>query len=140
MDFTKFALALGQLAVFMIFITAVIEVIKGISAKGVWGIIKELAKTLAKNTPLSEPTLKTLNFVVALVYLRAFDYGVMLSLLNVDLSGLGRFAWWLDYIATASVVYMGADWAYQQFAALKAKAKAAANGTNGNGARPASST
>jgi hypothetical protein len=128
MDFTKFALALGQLAVFMIFITAVIEVIKGISTKGIWGIIKELAKTLIKNTPLSPETLKTLNFVVALVYLRVFNYGVMLSLLGVDLEKLGAFAWWLDYIATASVVYMGADWAYQQFAALKAKANGIRNG------------
>ena len=118
----NFFLQAVQLMVFMVFITAVIEVIKGISAKGVWGIAKELFFGLYRNTKLSEGTLKALNFVIALIYLRVFNYGVMVNLLGLHLNG-NAWAWWLDYIATASLCYMGADWVFQKIAAVKAKAK-----------------
>jgi len=116
-----------QLMVFMIFITAVIEVIKGISAKGVVGVIKEIFFSLYKNTKLSEETLKTLNFLIALVYLKVFNYGVMVNLLGLHLNG-NVWAWWLDYIATASLCYMGADWVFQKIAAVRQKAKEGVDG------------
>lgn len=128
MDFKTFGLAVIQLLVFMMFVTAVIEVIKGISAKGLWGIISELFTSLVKNQKLSEHTLKTLNFAVALIFLRAFEYGAMARILAIDTGSLGPVAYWLDYIATASVIYMGADYLFSWYWKIKAKASAVADG------------
>jgi hypothetical protein len=122
MDFTKFAISALQLVVFMMFVTAVIEVIKGISAKGIWGIIKELVLTIIKNQKLSEETIKTMNFIIALVFLRSFEYGAMAKLLDIDTLKFGAFAYWLDYIATASVIYMGADYLFSWYWKIKNKA------------------
>jgi hypothetical protein len=129
MDFGKFAIAALQLMVFMMFVTAVIEVIKGVSAKGLVGIVKEVVKGLFKNQKLSEETIKTLNFVVALIFLRAFEYGAMSRLLNIDTVTLGPFAYWLDYIATASVIYMGADYIFSWYWKIKNKADEVAGKT-----------
>jgi|SRR3990170_8149295 len=128
MDFTQFGLSAIQLVVFMMFVTAVIEVIKGISAKGVFGIVKELAFTLIKNQPLSPETIRTLNFIIALVFLRSFEYGAMARLLGIDTMRFGPFAYWLDYIATASVIYMGADYLFSWYYKIKAKADEVAGG------------
>jgi hypothetical protein len=122
MDFTKFAVSALQLVVFMMFVTAVIEVIKGISAKGIWGIIKELVLTIIKNQKLSEETIKTMNFIIALVFLRSFEYGAMAKLLDIDTLKFGVFAYWLDYIATASVIYMGSDYLFSWYWKIKNKA------------------
>lgn len=123
MDFTQFALSALQLMVFMMFVTAVIEVIKGISAKGVWGIFREIVVSLVKNTELSVETIKTLNFVIALTFLRAFEYGAMARLLGIDTAAFGAFAYWLDYVATASVIYMGADYLFSWYWKIKARAE-----------------
>lgn len=122
MDFTKFAISALQLVVIMMFVTAVIEVIKGISAKGIWGIIKELTLTITKNQNLSEETIKAMNFIIALVILRAYEYGAMARLLDIDTIKFGAFAYWLDYIATASVIYMGADYLFSWYWKIKNKA------------------
>jgi hypothetical protein len=122
MDFTKFALSALQLMVFMMFVTAVIEVIKGISAKGLFGILKETSFALFKNQELSEATIKALNFTIALVFLRAYEYGAMARLLGIDTSSFGAFAYWLDYIATASVIYMGADYIFSWYRKIKDRA------------------
>jgi hypothetical protein len=122
MDLTKFVLSAVQLMVFMMFVTAVIEVIKGVSAKGIWGILKEITLTLIKNQKLSEETIKTLNFVIALVFLRSYEYGAMARLLGIDTTSFGSFAYWLDYIATASVIYMGADYLFSWYWKIKNKA------------------
>lgn len=128
MDFTQFGLSAIQLVVFMMFVTAVIEVIKGISAKGVFGIVKELAFTLIKNQPLSPETIRTLNFIIALIFLRSFEYGAMARLLGIDTMTFGPFAYWLDYIATASVIYMGADYLFSWYWKIKARANEVAEG------------
>lgn len=112
--------ALVKLAMFMVFITAIIEVIKGIALKGLWGLVKELILSLWQNHPLSANSIKVLNFLVALVYAKVFDYGVMSNIMQIDLSK-NHFASFLDYIGTASLVYMGAGWVFDQFAAVKAR-------------------
>lgn len=120
MDPNSSSAALIKLAVFMVFITAIIEVLKGIAVKGLWGLIKELVLSLWKNHPLSADSIKVLNFLVALLYAKIFDYGVMSNIMQIDLSKNG-FASLLDYIGTASLVYMGAGWVFDQFAAVKAR-------------------
>jgi len=122
----NFFIQVIQLMVFMVFLTAIVEVVKGISAKGLLGIIKELFFALYKNTNLTEETMKTLNFVIALVYLKVFNYGVMQNLLALKIET--NLAWWLDYIATASLCYMGADWVFQKIKAVRDKAKAGVDG------------
>lgn len=124
----SFTVELLKLGLFAIFITAVIEVIKGISAKGLWGLIKEIVTSLWKQQPLSAEAVKVLNFAIALVYLRVFEYGVMMRLLKVQIDT--DFAWWLDYLATASLLYMGAEWAFMQWRKLKVNLT---NGTKANG-------
>ena len=109
-----------QLALFSVFIHAIIEVLKGVSTVGLWGIIKELWGSVTKNAPLSTPTITTMVFVLALVYCRVFDFGAMIGMLGVKVEETNMFAWWLDYIGTASVVYVGVDVFYAQIKKLRA--------------------
>jgi len=124
-DMTGFALSAIQILVLMMFVTAVIEVIKSVSAKGVWGILKEVVSTLWASEKLSEETIKTLNFVIALAFCRIFEYGAMVRLLGIDTAelGLGNMAYWTDYIATAAVIYMGADYLFSWYHKIKTKAE-----------------
>jgi hypothetical protein len=104
-----------QLALFSAFIHAVIEVVKAISGSGVLGIVKELSMSLIKNTGLSKDTIKTLVFALALLYCYGFDFGAMSDMLGVGIADDDNFAWFLDYIGTASVVFVGVEWFYQKF-------------------------
>ncbi len=66
-----------KLAIFAVFVTSIIEVVKGISAIGIKGIFVDLWKTLIRNTPMQTGSIQTLNFVIALLCCWAFDYGVI---------------------------------------------------------------
>lgn len=120
MDYQAMIVSVAKLAVFAIFITAIIEVIKSIAAKGLFTMIKELAIGLWSNSPLSPDSVKVLNFIIALIYCKVFSYGVMQEVLQLK---FGEFplAYFLDYIGTASVIFMGAGWAYDQIVAIKEK-------------------
>lgn len=120
MDYQNMFVALSKLAIFAIFITAIIEVIKSVAAKGLFTLIKELFVSLWKNSPLSIESVKILNFLIALLYCRIFNYGVMTNVLQLDFKE-NAFAFLLDYIGTASLVFMGASWFFDQFNAIKAK-------------------
>jgi hypothetical protein len=87
-----------------------IEVIKGISAVGLFGVFKELWNCLVHNKDMSATTPPVLNFVVAMLFCWAFDMSIMKQLFS---SMLGTrihepIASWLDYFGTASVMYVGA--------------------------------
>jgi len=120
MDYQAMIVSIAKLAVFAIFITAIIEVIKNVAAKGVFRLIWELVSTLWSNSPLSADSVKVLNFIIALMYCKVFQYGVMQEVLQLK---FGEFplAYFLDYIGTASLVYMGASWAYDQIMTIKEK-------------------
>jgi hypothetical protein len=123
MDFKDFGLAVLQLAVFMMFATAIIEVIKGVSAKGIWSLIKEFVLTITKGTAMSNETIKILNFIIALVMLRAFEFSALARILGIDTIKFGGFAYWLDYVATASVIYMGADYIFAWYKKIRGMAE-----------------
>lgn len=120
MDYQAIVVSVAKLAVFAVFITAIIEVIKNVAAKGLFTMVKELIVSLVKNSPLSPDSVKVLNFVISLVYCKVFEYGVMEDILQIQ---FGNFplANTLDYIGTSSLIYMGAGWAYDQFMAIKNK-------------------
>ena len=123
MDFSNLFLGLCKLAILMIFVTAIIEVIKGISAKGLWHLVSQIVGAIFFNKRLSDEALHTLNFVVGLIGLKLLNFTLLASLLSIDLDKLGPGARWFDYIASAAVVYMGADWVFQQFVKLRATAQ-----------------
>jgi len=120
MDYQQIIVSLAKLAVFAVFITAIIEVVKGVALKGVWSLIKELILSLGSNHPLSTESVKILTFLIALLYCKVFDYGVMTNVLQIVLEN-NKFGSFLDYIGTASLVYMGAGWAFDQFMAIQKK-------------------
>lgn len=114
-----------KLAIVMIFVTAMIQVVKGVSAVGFFRIFWEIARTLLKSKDhlgrkyeVSEETWKTLNFVIALVGLRLLNFTLLAQFLSLDLEHLGRGAAWFDYLGTAALVYMGADWVFKNFVTL----------------------
>lgn len=113
-------LQLAMLFVFSVFITAILEVIKGIALKGVWNMLKELWNCLIHNTPLTEASIKVLTFAIALLFCRVFNYGAMSKILQITIPD-NKFAGLLDYIGTSALIYMGSGWAFDQFAAVKAK-------------------
>lgn len=120
MDWQNLFVAIGKLAVFSVFITAIIEVIKTVAMRGLWTMIKELFVGLLKNSPLSSDSVKVLNFVIALFYCRVFQYGVMQEVLGLKFGDF-PLAYFLDYIGTSSVIFMGAGWAYDKFMEIKTK-------------------
>lgn len=120
MNFQDMFIALAQFSVFLVFITAIIEVIKNVAAQGVWNMVKELLVSLWKNSPLSPGSIKTLNFCIALLFAKVFNYGVMTRLLQLNFQGeMSSFAYFLDYLGTAALAFMGAGWAYDQFDAIR---------------------
>lgn len=122
MNFQDIFVALAQFSIFLVFITAIIEVIKNVAAQGVWSMVKELLVSLWKNSPLSPGSIKTLNFCIALLFAKVFNYGVMTRLLQLNFQGdMSSFAYLLDYIGTASLAFMGAGWVYDQFSAIQNK-------------------
>lgn len=120
MDYQGIIISIAKLAVFSIFITAIIEVIKGVAAKGLFVMLTELLRGLIKNTPLSPDSVKVLNFIIALVYCKVFQYGVMQEVLQLQFGDF-PLAYFLDYIGTASVIYMGAGWFYDKIMEIKNK-------------------
>ena len=120
MDYAVMGVALAKLFVFSIFITAIIEVIKAIAARGAWNLIWELFSSLWSNSPLSSESVKILNFLIALLYCKVFDYGVMTNILQLQFKE-NPFAYFLDYIGTASLVFMGAGWVFDQIATVRSK-------------------
>jgi hypothetical protein len=114
---------LFKLSILIIFVTAIIQVIKGISAVGFFRMIYEIIRTIlntkdkeGKTYPVSDETWKTLNFVIALIGLKLLNFTLLASFLGIDIQKqISEAASWFDYVATASVCYMGTDWFYKRF-------------------------
>jgi hypothetical protein len=114
---------LFKLSILVIFVTAIIQVIKGISTVGFFRMIYEIVRTMIKTKDkdgkpflVSDETWKTLNFVIALIGLRLLNFTLLSSLLGIDIQKqISQNAAWFDYIATASICYMGTDWFYKRF-------------------------
>lgn len=122
-QFIAFAQALAQVGMFSIFVLAIIEVIKDVSAKGVFRIFKEALGSLfgvkerstGEKIKMSTETIKTLNFVVSLYLCAVFKYGVMVKILQVEeATEPGSLAAITDYIGTSAIVYYGADKLYDK--------------------------
>ena len=107
-----FWIELLKLAIFSVFVSATLQVIKDIYRRFHVG-------------DLDSDTVKMLNFGLALAFCYVFDYGVMMRVIQGGVRLKGKIAPYMDYIATASLVYMGADWAFDKFAQMKAKMVAA---------------
>jgi hypothetical protein len=110
MDTKTLFTTLLELCIFIIFVTSLIEVVKSISAIGIWGLIKDLFSTLTNNKKMQSTSFPVLNFTIALLFCWAFDLTIMQKLLG-GLLGKVHNPWasWLDYLGTASIVYTGAD-------------------------------
>ncbi len=108
-----------KLGVFAIFVSSIIEVVKGISTKGFFGIFKDLFNTLVHNKPMCAETIQTINFTIALLCCYAFDYGVISKLIEPGQALRVGLAGWIDYIGTASLVYSGADALFKKFSSMK---------------------
>lgn len=104
-----------KLAIFAVFVTSIIEVIKGISAIGFRGIIKDLWNTLIHNTEMRPASIQSLNFAIALYCCWAFDYGVINKVVTAGVQARHGAAGWVDYIGTASLIYTGADALFKRF-------------------------
>lgn len=127
MDENNLLQAFVQLGMFSAFIHAIIEVLKGISAQGLWGIVKDLWATLFRDKNMEPGTMKTMVFVLAVVYCIAFDYDAMTKILGVDIAEESTVAWYLAYAGTSAVVYVGVEVFYGWIKKMK-------SGLNGNGA------
>jgi len=120
-----------KLGIFTVFVSSIIEVAKGVSVKGLWGIVKDLWSTIVHNKPICKDTIITMNFLIALICCWAFDYGVIknvINLLQIKATPHGQLAGWIDYIGTASLIYTGADAFFKKFASMRDSWTAASKG------------
>jgi len=125
MNWDKVFITVIQLAIFSIFITSIIEVVKGISGIGFLGLIKGLWNALIKNQDLSKDSFPVLNFIIALMCCWAFDIGIMKTL-SVSISGSflhQPWAGYIDYFGTASVTYLGSDQLFTRFLNVQKQAE-----------------
>lgn len=97
-----------SVAMFSAFIHAIIEVVKGVLLKP-GKFLRELFWSVFRGDPLSEETIKSLIFILALLYCRAFDFDAMTTILKVQIPDEATFRWFMAYVGTASVVYVGVD-------------------------------
>jgi hypothetical protein len=111
---------LAQLGLFSAFIHALVEVVKGISARGVFGIVKDVVLSFFRNETLTPEVIRSIVFALALFYCWGFDFGVMSRILGVEIPDSNALAWWLDYIGTSSVVYVGVEVFYGWVKKMKA--------------------
>jgi len=107
----NFGIEVAKLLLFAIFVSASLEVIK---------------ETYKRFSPggMHSQTCKILSFSLALLFCWAFDYGVMMRIVEAGVKARVGISGWLDYVATSSMIYMGADWIFAKFSASVEKAKA----------------
>ena len=116
---SKIWIELLKLGIFAVFVTSTLEVIKNVSAKGFWGIVRDVWGTLILNRPMCKESIQTFNFMIALLCCYAFDYGVVGNLIEPGKAARADLSGWIDYIGTASLVYAGADTLFKKFASMR---------------------
>jgi len=134
MNWNQFFTVIIQLAVFTVFVTSIIEVIKGISATGFWQLLKDIIPSLTKNKTMASEGFPTLNFLISFICCWTFNVGVM----HIFASSLGSndlslpFSKWLDYFGTSSTIYLGADQLFKKFLAVRKDAEELVGGSKNN--------
>jgi hypothetical protein len=106
-----FALEVAKLLVLMIFTTAALDVLK-------------TAYKRYNPAGMNEYTIGLWKYAIAFFTCYSFGYGAMSHIIEFG-SKARASADMVDYVLTAAVIFMGADWFFQQFSASVEKAKAA---------------
>jgi hypothetical protein len=130
---TSLFIVVVQLAIFSMYITSIIEVIKGITTLGIWGAIKCLWNNVIRGMKIDSATFPILNFVIAMICCWAFNITIMSylfsNMMQIQQAGATAtqllFAKWLDYFGTASLTYLGSDKLYKKFIEIKEQATTA---------------
>jgi hypothetical protein len=132
MDTQKLLIVLIQLALFSVFVTSIIEVVKGISAMGIFGLVRSLWNTLIVNKPMPKDSFPVLNFLISLLCCYKFNVGIMTvfaaSLGAKNLADSGTE--FLNYFGTAAIIYMGSDQMFKKFIDVEKKADSLVTETN----------
>jgi hypothetical protein len=130
MDWNQLFSVIVQLGIFSVFITSIIEVVKGVSAVGLRKLTAGLWNTLVHNKPMESESFPVLSFSIALLCCWAFNITIisylfqnMLSLqLAKQTSTQLWFARYIDYFGTASMTYLGSDQLFKRFISVKEQA------------------
>lgn len=101
------AVELLKLFVFSMFITATLEVLKAFYMR-------------FKRGEMNTDTVKILNFLLALLFCYAADYGVLARIIQTGEHLRESLLGWMDYIGTSSLIYMGAGYVFDKLASMKA--------------------
>jgi hypothetical protein len=119
--------ALVKFGVFIIFISAIVEVYKDFSFVGITTLVRNLLFSLFKGQALDGPTIRFISFLVGLFACWAWDYGLISSVIEGGSRMHAGPSGWIDWIGTSAAQSMGAAWVFDRFVAtakLAAKAKA----------------
>jgi hypothetical protein len=108
-----------KLAIFAVFVTSIIEVVKGISAVSIFKTVKGIILALWRNDSLCKESILVINFAIALFCCWAFDYGVIDKVIQPGAGIQVGISGWIDYIGTASLIYTGADAMFKKFSSMK---------------------
>ncbi len=100
---------IAQIAIFSIFISSSIEVIKGVSAIGIKQLLLDLWKTLWHNEDMKSESFPVLNFAIALLFCWSFNITLIQRIFDLSNLPHQELANFLDYFGTASVTYLGSD-------------------------------
>jgi hypothetical protein len=130
MDWAQLVSVVIQISIFSIFISSIVEVMKGISGIGVVGLLKGLWNTLIHNKQMDANAFPVLNFAIAMLCCWAFNITAMSYIFQNLLALQERtstpmqivFSRWIDYFGTASVTYLGSDQFYKRIIEAKKKA------------------
>lgn len=95
-----------KLAIFSVFVMAIIEVVKGI-----W-------ESYA-GKPLDTKHILVMSFGIALLCTWSFDYGIITRIVQTGLKIREGVAGWIDYFGTASLIYQGAGTMFDKFDSLR---------------------
>jgi hypothetical protein len=120
--------ALVKFGVFIIFISAIVEVAKDFLHVGVVALVRNLFGALFKGLTLDGPTIRFISFLVGLFACWAFDYGLISTVIEGGARMHQGPSGWIDWIGTSAAQSMGAAWVFDRFVATaKAAAKAKAD-------------
>jgi hypothetical protein len=121
--FSNLVMPLLKFGIICIYVAAMIQVVKGVSAFGLVKIFREVLLIIWSNKDkdgnrrlVSEETWRTLSFILALVTLKMMNFTMLAAMIGKDLDTLSPGATWMDYVGTSALVYQGTEWTYKNFA------------------------
>lgn len=119
---------LVKLAILAMFVSAMIEVLKGISAIGFVGVVKGLIKFIWKNEDMPSGSFPVVNYLISLYVCWAFNVTAMSYIFSGVLTGDNSTAMqlanakWIDFFGTASIIYMGSSELFKRLINVKKEA------------------